>query len=184
MTEPYVGQVQLFAFNFAPRGWALCQGQLLSIQQYSALFSLLGVNYGGDGRTTFGLPNLQGTAVVGVGQGPGLTEYESGQTEGSTSVTLVYNDLAAHSHGFMTASAAGTTITAAGNQLGVSQLGSSKGGSSTTAKVYSPNPGNATTGLAPSSISPAGGGQPHNNMQPSLVLNYCIALSGLYPARN
>ncbi|WP_413989002.1 phage tail protein [Labrys okinawensis] len=184
MTEPYVGQVQLFAFNFAPRGWALCQGQILPIQQYTALFSLLGTNYGGNGQTTFGLPNLQGTAVVGVGQGPGLTDYEPGQTGGSTSVTLAYNELAPHSHNFMAASAAGTTITAAGNQLGISQLGSSKQGPSTTAKVYSPNPGSATTGLAPPSISQVGGNQPHNNMQPYLVLNYCIALSGIFPARN
>lgn len=183
MTEPYLGQVQLFAFGFAPRGWAICQGQILPIRQYTALFSLLGVNYGGDGQTTFGLPNLQGTAVVGVGQGPGLSDYESGQSGGTETVTLLSNEMARHNHGFMAASAAGTTITSAANQLGISQLGSSKG-QSTTAKVYSSNPGSATTGLAPTSINPVGGGQPHNNMQPYLVLNYCIALEGVFPARN
>ena len=183
MTQPFLGQVQLFGFNFAPSGWALCQGQLLPIAQYTALFSILGINYGGDGRVTFGLPNLQGNVVVGVGLGPGLSLYETGQFGGSTSVTLLNNEMAAHSHGFMATSASGSTATASGGQLAVGQLGSSKG-SSTTAKVYSPNAGSATTGLAPQSIRPAGGSQPHNNMQPFLVLNYCIALVGNFPARN
>jgi microcystin-dependent protein len=185
MTEPYLGQIELYGFNFAPRGWAICAGQIIPIQQNTALFSILGTNYGGNGTTTFGLPNLQGRGAVGAGQGPGLSDYQQGQTGGATSVTLQINELPAHSHAFNTTSVAGSTTTAAGNQLGLSQVGGGKGGGSTiTAAIYSPNASKATTGLAPQSISFNGGGQPHNNMQPYLVLNYCIAMAGVFPPRN
>lgn len=186
MTEPYLGQIELYGFNFAPRGWALCAGQLIPIQQYSALFSILGTNYGGNGTTNFGLPNLQGRGAVGAGQGPGLSQYDQGQTGGSTSVTLTISELASHNHAFNTTSVQGTTSTAAGNQLGLTQVGDSGkgGGKGWTAQIYSPNASQATTGLAPQSISFNGGGQPHNNMQPYLALNYCIAMSGVFPPRN
>lgn len=185
MTEPYVGQIQLFAFGFAPRGWAICAGQIIPIQQNTALFSILGTNYGGNGQTTFGLPNLQGRVGIGVGQGTGLSPYVQGQIGGSTSVTLTTAELPAHSHTFNTTSVAGTVSTSAGNQFGVSVVGTGgKGGTTTTAALYSPNAASATTGLAPQSITMAGGSQPHNNMQPYLTLNYCIATAGAFPPRN
>ena len=186
MTEPYVGQIQLYAFGFAPRGWAICAGQIIPIQQNTALFSILGTNYGGNGQTTFGLPNLQGRVGIGVGQGPGLSPYDQGQTGGSTSVTLTTAELPAHSHTFNTTSVQGTTSTSAGNQLGLSVVstGGKTGGTTTTAQIYSPNAASATTGLAPQSITMAGGSQPHNNLQPYLTLNYCIAMAGAFPPRN
>jgi microcystin-dependent protein len=186
MTDQYVGQVQLFGFNFAPNGWALCQGQILPIQQYSALFALIGSAYGGNGASNFALPNLQGRSAVGVGQGPSLTNYVQGQTAGEVSVTLGISTMPSHNHSFFAASAAGTTTTAAGQQLGVSQIGKGTGKEVTTytAAIYSPNPGNATTGLTPQAVGLAGNTQPHNNMQPYLALNYCIALIGEFPPRN
>src|ERR1700679_2703997 len=110
MTTPYVGQLQLFGFNFAPVGWALCQGQILSISQNPALFSILGTNFGGNGQTTFGLPNLQGTAAVGAGQGTGLSQYAVGQIEGATSVTVTTSTMPMHNHNLMASSATGTTL--------------------------------------------------------------------------
>jgi microcystin-dependent protein len=187
MTEPYLGQIELYGFNFAPRGWALCAGQIIPIQQNSALFSILGTNYGGNGTSNFGLPNLQGRGAVGAGQGTGLSFYDQGQTGGSTSVTVLINELPTHTHAFNTTSVAGSTTTAAGNQLGLSQYGGGgKEGKDPgwTAQIYSPNASQAKTGLAPQSISPIGGTQPHNNMQPYLALNYCIATQGVFPPRN
>ncbi|WP_315837402.1 phage tail protein [Bradyrhizobium prioriisuperbiae] len=187
MTEPYIGQIELYGFNFAPRGWALCAGQIIPIQQNTALFSILGTNYGGNGTSNFGLPNLQGRGAIGVGQGPGLSDYDSGQTGGTTAVSLTVNELPAHSHAFNTTSVQGSTTTAAGNQLGLSQYtvgGKGGGGTTYNAQIYSPNATAATTGLAPQSISFNGGGQPHNNMQPYLALNYCIAMQGVFPPRN
>jgi microcystin-dependent protein len=181
MTTPYVGQLQLFGFNFAPVGWALCQGQILPISQNPALFSILGTNFGGNGTTTFGLPNLQGIAAVGAGQGTGLSNYAVGQTAGATSATVTTSSMPAHNHNLMASSATGTMVNIAGNQLAVCQLGGGKGQQTYAAQIYSPNPSKATTGLAAKALAVTGGGLPHNNVQPYLTLNYCIALQGDFP---
>jgi microcystin-dependent protein len=180
MTESYVGQILPFAFNFAPRSWATCSGQLLPIRQNTALFSLLGVNYGGDGKVTFGLPNMQGNVAIGSGQGSGLSSYVVGETGGSSGVTLTTSEIPMHTHTLNVTTAPAQSFTAAGNQL--ASGGGGKGGGD-KALIYSPNPGKATTGLAPSAISPAGGNQAHNNMQPYVAVNFCICLAGNFPPR-
>jgi microcystin-dependent protein len=186
MTDPYVGQLQLFGFNFAPAGWALCEGQVLPISQNPPLFSILGTNFGGNGTSTFGLPNLQGRIAVGAGQGLGLSNYAVGETVGTTTVTLTTQTMPMHNHGLMASLATGSAVTVTGNQLGLSTVGGGKGGGGTvyTSHIYSPNASKATTGLAQLAIGLNGGGQPHNNMQPYLTLNYCIALRGVFPPRN
>jgi microcystin-dependent protein len=183
MTTPYIGQLQLFGFNFAPVGWAVCQGQLLPISQNPALFSILGTSFGGNGTTTFGLPNLQGLAAVGAGQGIGLSPYLVGETAGATSVTIDTSTMPMHNHNLMASSATGTTVNVAGNQLGVSQVGGGKQGASYSSQIYSPNPSKATTGMAAKALAVTGGSLPHNNVQPYLTLNYCIALQGAFPPR-
>jgi microcystin-dependent protein len=184
MTQPYVGQLQLFGFNYAPVGWALCQGQLLPIAQNAALYSILGTNFGGNGQTTFGLPNLQGIAAVGAGQGTGLSGYAVGQIEGATSVTVTSSTMPMHNHNLMASSATGTSVNVAGNQLGVCQVGGGKQGPTYAAQIYSSNPGSATTGLAAKALAITGGGLPHNNMQPYLTLSWVIALQGIFPSRS
>ena len=149
MTTPYVGQLQLFGFNFAPVRWALCQGQILSISQNPALFSILGTNFGGNGQTTFGLPNLQGTAAVGAGQGTGLSQYAVGQIEGATSVTVTTSTMPMHNHNLMASSATGTTVNVAGNQLGVCQVGGGKQGPTTSLKSIAPTPAAPRRGWRP-----------------------------------
>jgi microcystin-dependent protein len=183
VTQPYLGQVQLFGFNFAPTGWALCQGQTLSINQYVALFSVIGTYYGGNGTSTFQLPNLQGAVAIGAGEGAGLSPYVVGEIGGTSTVQVLYSQMPIHNHPFAASTAPGTTTTAAGAQLGVGHYAASgKSGTSYDADFYSSNA--STTGLAPLSISVAGGNLPHNNMQPYLALNYCIAMSGVFPSRN
>ncbi|GAB3843850.1 tail fiber protein [Hymenobacter terrigena] len=175
--DPFVGEIRLLPFNFAPSGWALCQGQLMSISQNTALFSLLGTQYGGDGRTTFGLPDLRGRAMVGMGQGAGLTNYPQGTMVGTESVTLLSNQLPAHTHTF---SATVPVSTVAGDNnspaagyfaTGNSQYGDSGGG------------GNMAAGLLNGTSAPTGGSQAHENRMPFLVLNYCIATQGVFPQR-
>jgi microcystin-dependent protein len=178
MTEPFLGQIQLFGFNFAPKGWAFCAGQLLPITQYSALFSLLGVNYGGDGVRTFGLPNLQGNVAIGFGAGPDLSPYEIGETGGATSVTIDSAKMAAHTHSLVATSARGNVAAASNALLGTGASGPPREANS--AKIYS---GQVPNAVMPSSIGATGGGQPHANVQPSLTLNYCIALAGVFPQR-
>lgn len=180
MAEPFLSQIACFGFNFAPRDWALCQGQLMPIQQATALFSLLGVNFGGDGKTTFGLPNLQGSAPIGYGQGPGLPDYAIGESGGVGTVTLTQSEMGVHNHSFNATSDAATTTVSSGNQFGKARKGSPVAGF-TSGLIYSP--GNPTTALSPGSVQPAGGNLPHTNMQPYLALNYCIALSGIFPSR-
>lgn len=169
MADPYLGEIRTFAFDFAPDGWAQCRGQLLSIAQYSALFSLLGVQYGGDGRTTFGLPDLQGRSVVGVGQGRGLAPRTQGELGGAEQVTLTAQQVAPHTHGVAASS----------------QGGSKNPAGALPAYNADAAPYGTRTDLtmSPSMITPNGGGQPHDNMPPYLVLNYCIALVGEYPSR-
>ena len=172
MSEPFIGEIRPFGFNFAPKGWALCAGQLLSISQNTALFSILGTMYGGDGKTTFALPDLRGVVPLHAGNGPGLTPRSVGETGGSESVTLNVAQIPAHNH---VANANGGP----GNQYGATNnfwAADAAGG-----KEYAAA-GNAQ--MAADALAPAGGGGPHNNLQPYLAVNYCIALTGIYPSRN
>lgn len=183
MSDQFLAEIRIFPFNFAPVGWAMCNGQLLPISQNTALFSLIGTNFGGDGRSTFGLPNLQGAAPLQQGQGPGLSLRSLGEQGGETSVTLLSTQMPAHSHAIFASTSPGKTTSASGNQLGVGSSGGGKTGQ-TVVNLYSANPAKATTGLAANSMSGAGGGQAHNNLQPYLTLNFCIALQGIFPPRN
>jgi len=175
MSDPFIGEIKMVGFNFAPRGWALCSGQLLQIAQNTALFSILGTTYGGDGRTTFGLPDLQGRSPMHAGNGPGLSSRILGQQTGAESVTLSGAQAAAHAHTWQVADELGNQTTPAGNALARSPTG--RGGY----LLYGPGP---TAAMAPEVVADAGGGQAHNNMQPALVVNFVIALEGVFPSRN
>jgi microcystin-dependent protein len=168
--EPFIGQIQMFGFNFAPRGWALCNGQLLSIAQNTALFSLLGTTYGGNGQTTFALPNLQGRVPMHQGNGGGLTPRVMGEQSGTETVTLISTQMPQHNHTVNAATNA-TSKNPSANLPGLTAAGSS----------YSPT---ASVQMSPTMINPSGGSQPHENMQPFLVVNFCIALEGIFPSRN
>lgn len=173
MSEPYIGEIRSFGFNFAPKGWAQCNGQLLPISQNTALFSILGVTFGGDGRTNFGLPNLQGNLVMDAGNGPGLTPRIPGETGGEATVSLTTATMATHNHAAVCNSGNGNQTNPAGNFWAQEAGGTNAYGNSGTAK------------MAAGALSPSGAGpQPHSNMQPYLVLNYCIALQGVYPPRS
>lgn len=176
--EPFIGQIQMFGFNFAPRGWAQCNGQLLSIAQNTALFSLLGTIYGGDGRTTFGLPDLRGRVPMHYENGPGLSPRRIGEKAGTENVTLTENQLPSHNH-TATANAvvpAGNSNDAAGN-FWADDAGVSSG-------TYHTGPANATMNANAVQVGNAGGGQSHTNVQPFLCVNFCIALTGIFPSRN
>jgi microcystin-dependent protein len=171
MSNPFVAEVRIFAFNFAPKGWAFCDGQLLPISQNTALFSLLGTMYGGDGKSTFALPDFQGSVVIHAGQGQGLSLYDQGQTGGAEFITLLESEMPAHSHGLVgdeddaSFKTPQNMILAGGNAM-----------------YRSTNPTVDTT-LNFQSLSPAGGSLPHNNMMPYLTLNFCIAMQGVFPPR-
>lgn len=171
MASPYLAQISLFAGNFAPRGWMFCNGQTLPIAQYSALFALLGTTYGGNGQTTFQLPDLRGRVPLGNFQGPGLSNYSLGQQGGTETVTLLSTQIPAHNHPLQASTAAPSTPTPANASL---PTGSSR--------IYAA--GGASQALNLSSIGNTGGSQPHPNMQPYLALNYIIAVEGLFPSRN
>ena len=171
--EPFLGSLMIFAGNFAPRGWAFCNGQLLSIAQNTALFSLLGTTYGGDGVTTFALPDLRGRAPIHFGQGPGLSNYVLGEASGTENVTLVISNLPAHSH-TVNASIRGDGSRSPTNNLLASPAPDTN--------LYTATA--ADTTMNPTMIGPTGGSQPFNNMQPFLTLNYCIALEGIFPSRS
>ena len=177
MSSPFVAEIRIFGFSFAPKGWALCAGQLMPISQNTALFSLLGTTYGGDGRTTFGLPNLQGAAPLNFGQGAGLSPYDLGQTGGETAVTLLPTEMPVHTHSVQCSTAAGNATSPANNVWGTAKVGR-----------QAENKYSATTGsspaMNPNAISVAGGSQPHNNMPPHLTVNFCIALQGVFPSRS
>ena len=180
MSTPFIGEIRLFGFNFAPRGWAFCQGQLLSIAQNTALFSLLGTTYGGNGQTTFGLPDLRGRVPVGQGQGPGLPTVTLGEQSGEVNHTLIATEMPAHNH---TATTQINASGSAGNSTNPS--GNFPAVSTTRDSVYANASGatmNASAGQT--TIGNAGGSQPHNNMQPYLGLNFSIALQGIFPSRN
>ncbi|HYL76333.1 MAG TPA: tail fiber protein [Bryobacteraceae bacterium] len=166
MSEPFLGEVKIISWNFPPKGWAFCNGQLLPINQNQALFSILGVTYGGDGRQTFGLPNLQGRTAVHMGNGIAL-----GELAGETTHTLNISEMPAHTHAPVGSSATGTLSAAGGNLWGGS-----------SANPYSP--GSDGTSMNPACLQPMGGSQPHENMTPYLVLNFIIALQGIFPSQN
>jgi microcystin-dependent protein len=173
VSDPFVAEIRIFPFNFAPRGWAFCDGQLMPISQNTALFSLLGTTYGGDGKSNFALPNMQGNAPMHPNQGPGLSPHSLGETGGSTTVTLLQTQMPAHTH-FLTAHTqdpADTNVVSPNASLAASSNGT----------LYQDTQ-NAT--LAVVAIGPVGGSVPHNNLQPYLTLNFCIALQGVYPARS
>ena len=173
MADPFVAEIRICPFNFAPRGWAFCNGQLMPISQNTALFSLLGVNYGGDGRSTFGLPNLQGRAVMHPGQGPGLSLRSLGETGGSDTVTLLQSEIPLHAHSLVASNEIGEDRKAAGEAVA----------RSTGGPLYGPVPATPVA-LAAESVATLGGSQPHNNLMPYLTLNFCIALQGVFPPRS
>jgi len=179
MSSPFVAEVTMYAFNFPPKGWAFCNGQLMPISQNTALFSLLGTMYGGDGKSTFALPDFQGMAAVGQGQGSGLSPYFVGETTGVENVTLLQTEIPSHNHPFFGTSATGTTKSSNTNQLAVA---GSAGKQATYAGNYL-STANPNVQLSPLSTSVVGSGFPHENMQPYLTLNFCIALQGVFPAR-
>jgi microcystin-dependent protein len=173
MSEPFIAEIRIFAGNFAPRGWAFCDGQLLPISQNTALFSLIGTTYGGDGRTTTALPNMQGRAPMHPGNGPGLSSRRLGETGGVEAVTLSEAQMPNHTHQLV-GSSEDDDSTVAENQ--------SYGGLST---VYAPSSSAlADMSTSPPSLASQGGGQAHNNVQPFLTMNFIIALVGLYPSRS
>lgn len=184
MSEPFIGQIQLFAGNFAPRNWALCDGQLLAISSYQALFSILGTTYGGDGRTSFALPDLRGRAAMHAGSGAGLTPRALGSRSGVETNTLSVNNLPAHSHVATTATNcvtdSGNTNEAVGNYWS-KDLGSQSATYHTGAGATT---GNMNAGAVTTSVANTGAGQAVNNMQPYLAVNYIIALQGVFPSRN
>jgi microcystin-dependent protein len=174
MSDPYIAEIRMFAGNFAPRGWALCNGQLLPISQNTALFSLLGTNFGGNGTTTFGLPNLQGLTPLGAGQGNGLTQRVLGEIGGETNVTLTQLQMPIHAHAAIGSDAAGGQLPANNVWSKPSQRG---------INAYNQTQGTPAT-MNPSALSPAGSGVPHNNLMPYLVVNFIICMQGIFPSRN
>jgi microcystin-dependent protein len=172
MSDQYLGEIRMVAFNFAPYGWALCNGQTLSISQNTALFSLIGTYYGGDGVTTFQLPNLQSRVPIHQGQGLGLSPYVIGQVGGTESVTLTTQQMPQHNHNMNVLGINATSNKAANNYLA----------DSTSGNIYTSN--NPNTTLNPNAISYQGSSQPHNNIQPYLCITFVIALQGIYPSRN
>ena len=177
MSEAYIGEIRMFGGNFAPVGWALCSGQLLSISQYTALFSILGTSYGGDGVRTFGLPNLQGTVPIGWGSARSGSSYTIGETAGVENVSLLQNNMPSHSHGAFAVNTGGGSGNPQNNLLG-SPLDANQ--NPTT--IYAPSSQNVQ--MAPQMIGPAGGSQPHPNMQPYLCVTFIISLNGIYPSRS
>lgn len=179
--DPFLGQISILGCNFAPVGWAMCQGQIMAIAQNTALFSLLGTSFGGNGVNNFALPDLRSRAPIGFGQGPGLSNYVIGEAGGAETVAISSTTYPAHSHPlFAAASAAG--VNAPSGMLEAEGQTGGRGGAVNLA-LYSAS-GAATT-LAPAALTAAaGGGQPHNDLQPYLALNFCIALQGIFPARS
>jgi microcystin-dependent protein len=175
MASPFVAEIRIFGFNFAPTGWALCDGQLMPISQNTALFSLLGTMYGGDGKSTFALPNLQGSAPMQQGQGSGLSQRFQGETGGEENVTLLTTEMPSHSHSANAFSGGGSATDPTDNVWASAQV--LRQGQN----LYGPA-GGAT--MNPLALSIAGSSFPHNNLMPYLVLNFCIALQGVFPARS
>lgn len=179
--DPYIGEIRAFGFNFAPSGWAICAGQLLPISQNTALFSLLGTQYGGDGRSNFALPNLQGNIPISQGQGPGLGVYSVGDRGGSAAVALLGQQVPSHTHTLPVAAANGKQP-APSPTMYLGATGSRGEG----VNVYATPAGQSSSSvqMLASAVGPAGGAQPHNNLAPYLAVNYCIALQGVFPPRS
>lgn len=171
MADPFVAEIRIFPFNFPPRGWAWCNGQLLPLSQNTALFSLLGTTYGGNGMNNFALPDLQGRAPMQPGQGPGLSPHDLGEAGGSETVTLQASEIPGHSHSLQLSDNPGERNNPAGNYYSTPDSG----------RIYAP--AGSLTDMAPQLLGPAGGGLPHNNMQPYLTFYFCIALQGVFPPR-
>ena len=171
MAEPFLAEIQIYPYTFPPRGWAFCNGQLLPISQNTALFALLGTMYGGDGKATFALPDIQGKVVVQPGQGPGLSDRFQGEEGGAEFITLLQSEMPAHAHALRVSPDDGDLSNPSASRT----LARSQGGF-----AYDAAP---STAMAPQALAPAGGALPHNNMQPYLVLHFCIALQGVFPAR-
>jgi len=176
MADPFVAEIRIFPFNFAPKGWAWCDGQLLPLSQNTALFSLLGTTYGGNGKSNFALPNLQGSAPMHPGQGPGLSLHDLGETGGSETVTLLTSEMPVHPHTLMCQSQdpADQPAPSPARTFAPSQ----------NSTAYGPSNGSPIVQMAPQALSLAGGDQPHNNMQPFLTLYFNIALQGVFPPRS
>jgi microcystin-dependent protein len=173
MSEPFVAEIKLFAGNFAPKGYAFCDGQLLPISQNTALFSLIGTTYGGDGKSTFGLPNLQGRAPMDPGQGPGLTERLLGEAGGQETVTLTVQQMPAHAH------AANASTNATNAQVPTGAVWATEIGAG-----FLDYSGSGSAQMAPAALAASGGGQPHSNLQPYLTVSFIIALQGVFPSRS
>ncbi|HLX11020.1 MAG TPA: tail fiber protein [Thermoanaerobaculia bacterium] len=174
MSNPFLAEIRIFPFNFAPTGWAFCDGQILPLSQNTALFSLLGTTYGGDGKSNFALPNMQGNVPMHPGQGPGLSLHDLGETGGSDTVTLLESEIPSHSHSMMAFGGQASGHTPAPSVGFARAVG---------VDAYSANSTSGLVQMADSTVAPAGGDQPHNNLMPYLTLNFCIALQGVYPPR-
>lgn len=174
MTDQFLAEIRIFPFNFPPSGWAFCNGQLMLISQNTALYSLLGTTYGGDGKSTFALPNLQDSAPMNQGQGPGLSKHFLGEVSGSESVTLIQTELAKHAHTLNAVPGIADAKGPVGNSLAVSQNGN----------VFSPGNILPEVMMSPSAITPTGGASEHSNLMPYLTVNFCIALQGNFPKRS
>ena len=178
MSEPFLGMIIIVPYNFAPRGWAFCNGQILPIAQNTALFSLLGTTFGGNGQTTFALPDLRGRVPNSSGQGPGLSSYDLGQVGGVESETLTINQMPAHNHQVACLNGTPTTAKPAGNILANLSIDPPP----TTQNIYANTASNNL--MSPTMITNTGGSQPFSVLQPYLTLNFCIALEGIFPSRN
>jgi microcystin-dependent protein len=175
MADPFLAEIRIFPFNFAPKGWAWCNGQLLPLSQNTALFSLLGTTYGGDGKSNFALPDLEGCAPMHPGQGPGLSLHDLGETGGSETVTLLQSEIPAHPH----------TLRGNFNTGDVNDPSPARSlAASGTGFLYQSNTSANLTQMAPQALAPAGGDQPHNNMMPYLTFYFNIALQGVFPPRS
>ncbi|MBZ9922439.1 tail fiber protein [Mesorhizobium sp. BR1-1-7] len=174
MADPFVAEIRIFPFNFAPKGWAWCDGQLLPLSQNTALFSLLGTTYGGNGTSNFALPDLQGSAPMHPGQGPGLSLHDLGETGGSETVSLLESEIPMHNHTMRATVENGTQGTLTPGITLATSIGGAVFQKATNVNLVA---------MSPNALAPAGGDQPHNNLQPYLTCNFCIALQGVFPPR-
>jgi microcystin-dependent protein len=174
MADPFVAEIRIFPFNFVPKGWAWCDGQLLPISQNTPLFSLLGTTYGGDGKSNFALPDIQGRAPMHPGQGPGLSLHDLGEMGGTETVSLLESEIPSHSHTLKATNEEGDVPTPAGRSLAIYSEDNLFQSTTSSQLVF----------MADQTLAPAGGDLPHNNMQPYLTLYFCIALQGVYPPRS